>query len=153
GQEATSALDPTLGVAALVAQGEVYRDELDDAKRAIECFEAVLERDPAHLGALLSLEPLYAEVGNWEALARVYAMEARVLADPGARIAALRELARLQENRGVGNAEQARATHIAILQLSPAAAGALTALERLALSADDRQLLTHVDAKLGTALG
>jgi cellulose synthase operon protein C len=153
GQEATSAAEPTLAVAALLAQGEVLRDELDDARRAIGCFEAVLERDPAHLGALLALEPLYAELGNWDALARVYSMEARVLSEPSARIAALRELARLQESRGVGNIEQARATYIAILQLSPADTGALSALERLALGADDRQLLTHVDAKLGSTLG
>lgn len=150
--EAAGAGDPAIAVAALLAQGEIWRDALDDKRRAVECFEAVVQRDPAHLGALLALEPLYSELGNWEGLTNVYAAEARVLADPAARIAALRELARLQEAR-LNAPDQARATHIAILQLSPSDAGALAALERLALAADDHQLLTHVDAKLGTTLG
>lgn len=151
-REITSAKDPVVAMVALFRQGELYRDELNDPRRAIEAFEAVLSRDPSHLGALLALEPLYAEIGAWEALARVYATEARVLSDVGARVAALKELARLEETRGVGKPEELRAAYIAVLQLSPSDPGALAALERVALGAGDSQLLTHVDAKLGATL-
>ena len=57
------------------------------------------QRSPSHVEALLALEPLYSEKGAWESLAAAYAAEARVLSDPGARIAVLRELARLEERR------------------------------------------------------
>jgi len=151
-REAASATEPMIAVAAQFRLGEVYRDELADTLRAIEAFENVLAQDPSHLGALLALEPLYGEVGNWEALARIYATQARVLGDPSARVAALRELARLEELRGVGGADEIRGAYIAILQLAPSDPAALAALERLAISSGDSQLLTHVDAKLGAAL-
>jgi tetratricopeptide (TPR) repeat protein len=152
-REIGAAKDPVVAMLALFRQGEVYRDELGEVNRAIEAFEAVLSRDPSHLGALLALEPLYVEAGAWDSLARVYATEARVLSDVGARVAALKELARLQEVRGVGRPEELRAAYIAVLQLSPSDPGALAALERVALSSKDTQLLTHVDAKLGATLG
>lgn len=152
GKEARAARDPGLAVAALLREGEIWRDELDEPQRAVQCFESILERDPAHLGALLALEQLYAGLGTWDALARVYTMQARVLTDVGARVAALRELARLQEIKDVGSSEQVRQTYFAILQLVPNDLGALFALERVALASDDRQLLAHVDAKLGAAV-
>jgi tetratricopeptide (TPR) repeat protein len=151
-REANSARDPSMAIAALLRQGELWRFELEDRRRAMQCFEAVLERDPAHLGALLELESLYSELGAWEKLAGVYTTESRVLADPGARIAALRELARLQETKELVTSEQLRQTYFAILQLDPVDLGALIALERVALASRDTQLLSHVDAKLGAAV-
>ena len=151
-REASTARDPTMAIAALLRQGELWRFELDDRGRAVQCFEAVLERDPSHLGALLELESLYSELGAWESLAGVYTTESRVLADPGARIAALRELARLQDAKQLVTPEQLRQTYFAILQLEPADMGALLALEQLALASNDVQLLAHVDAKLGAAV-
>jgi tetratricopeptide (TPR) repeat protein len=151
-REAATAKDPLTAMAAQFQQAEIFRDELGDTKRAIESFEAVLSRDPSHLGALLGLEPLYVEISAWPELARAYATEARVFADPGARVAALRELARLEEARNVGSPEELRAAYIAILQLAPSDSGALTALERMAIEGGDRQLLMHVDAKLGATL-
>ncbi|HMJ15849.1 MAG TPA: tetratricopeptide repeat protein, partial [Polyangiaceae bacterium] len=93
-REAASAKDPMISVTAMLREGEIHRDELKDAQRAIKSFEAILERDPAHLGALLALEPLYASLGNWEALGRVYSTQSRVLGDVGARVAALRRFRR-----------------------------------------------------------
>jgi tetratricopeptide (TPR) repeat protein len=151
-REAASAKDPLVAMSAQFQQAEIFRDELSDTKRAIESFEAVLSRDPSHLGALMGLEPLYVETSSWAELAGTYATEARVFADPGARVAALRELARLEEARGVGTPEELRAAYIAILQLAPSDAGALGALERMAIDGNDRQLLMHVDAKLGATL-
>jgi hypothetical protein len=98
---------------------------------------------------LLALELLYAETENHAGLARVFATQARVFTDVGARVAALRELARLQENRGVGTPDEVRQAYLGVLQLLPDDIGALRDLERLALAGGDRQLLSHVDAKLG----
>jgi tetratricopeptide (TPR) repeat protein len=151
-REAATSRDPLLSITALLREAEVHRDELGDPARAIKCFEAVLERDPAHLGALLALEPLYASVGNWEALARVYAMESRLLTDVGARVAVLRELARISEHKLASPADELKQTYFAILQLVPTDIGTLSALERLALASGDTQLLAHVDAKLGAVI-
>lgn len=149
-KEANAARDPSMAVTALFRAGEVFRDEMNDPARAIQAFEKVLERDPAHLEAMLALEPLYAERGAWEELAKTYAAEARVLADPKARVAALRELARLMERRGLGDAEQIQQTYFSIMQLAPDDLGALLALERLALREQDGRLMAHVDVKLGS---
>jgi tetratricopeptide (TPR) repeat protein len=146
--EVKGAPDPAISVAALLRQAEVYRDELGDPVRAIACFEAVLERDPAHVEALLGLEPLYAEKGAWDALAQLYATEARVFSDAGARIAVLRELARLEERRAGEDYGPVREAELMVLQLSPSDPAALAALQRIALRAGDPGLVGQVDAQL-----
>jgi cellulose synthase operon protein C len=146
-KEAEASSDPKLAIAALLRAGEVWQAELGAAQKAIECFEAVLEKDPGHIDALLSLEALYAERSLWEQLAKVYATEARVFSEPGARIAALSELGRLEETKGVGSEDERKAAYFAILQLAPHDQAALSALERLALESGDASLLAHVDAK------
>jgi tetratricopeptide (TPR) repeat protein len=149
--EVKGAPDPAISVAALLRQAEVYRDELGDAAHAIACFEAVLERDPAHVEALLGLEPLYVEKGAWDALAKLYATEARVFSDSGARIAVLRELARLEERRAGDDLGAVRDAELMVLQLSPSDPAALAALQRLALRAGDPALVGQVDAQLANA--
>ncbi|HEV8549774.1 MAG TPA: tetratricopeptide repeat protein, partial [Polyangiaceae bacterium] len=148
---AKSEEDPALAVSALLRQGEVYRDELGDATRAVACFQAVLERDPSHVEALTALEPLYVEQQAWDALAGIYATEARVLGDPGARVAVLRELARLEERRAGDDLARVREAEMSVLQLSPSDPTALGALERLALKAGDPSLIGQVDAQLSGA--
>jgi cellulose synthase operon protein C len=146
-KEAEASADPKLAIGALLRAGEIWQTELGAAQKAIECFEAVLEKDPGHIDALLSLEALYAERSLWEPLAKVYATEARVLSEPGARIAALSELGRLEETKGVGTEDERKAAYFAILQLAPHDQAALSALERIALESGDASLLAHVDAK------
>ncbi|HYP86616.1 MAG TPA: tetratricopeptide repeat protein, partial [Polyangiaceae bacterium] len=146
-KEAQAGADPHLGVAAMLRAGEIWQTELSQPQKAIECFEAVLEKDPGHIEALLALESLYAERGMWEPLAKVYATEARVLSEPAARIAALSELGRLEESKGVGSEDERKAAYFAMLQLAPHDQAALSALERLALESGDASLLANVDAK------
>jgi tetratricopeptide (TPR) repeat protein len=146
-KEAEASTDAKLAIAALLRAGEIWQTELGAAQKAIECFEAVLEKDPGHIDALLTLESLYAERSLWEPLAKVYATEARVLSEPGARIAALSELGRLEETKGVGTDDERKAAYFAILQLAPDDQAALSALERVALESGDASLLAHVDAK------
>jgi tetratricopeptide (TPR) repeat protein len=146
-KEASGSADPHLGIAAMLRAGEIWQTELGAAQKAIECFENVLEKDPGHIEALLSLESLYAERSLWEPLAKVYATEARVLSEPSARIAALSELGRLEEAKGVGSDEERKAAYFAMLQLAPHDQAALSALERIALDSGDAGLLANVDAK------
>ncbi len=146
-KEAETSVDPKLGIAAQLRAGEIWQTELGAAQKAIECFESVLEKDPGHIDALLSLESLYAERSLWEPLAKVYATEARVLSEPSARIAALAELGRLEETKGVGSEDERKAAYFAILQLAPHDLSALSALERIALESGDASLLANVDAK------
>lgn len=148
-REAETAKDPKLAVAALLREGEVWRDELGEPVRAITCFEAVLVRDPGHVDALLALEPLYAERGAWDLLSQVLSSEARVFNDPVARVGALRELARIQEDFSAATPEQVQKSYFAILQLLPTDLAALRALEQRALREGDKKLLAHIDAKLG----
>ena len=151
-REAETAKDPKLAVAALMREGEVWRDELAEPVRAITCFEAVLVRDPGHIDALIALEPLYAERGAWDLLCQVLGAEARVFNDPVARVGALRELARIQEEFAGATPEQVRQSYFAILQLVPNDLAALRALEQRALREGDKKLLAHIDAKLGAII-
>ncbi len=151
-REIASAAEPTLAVAALMRRGEVYRDDLDVPGRALECFEAVLERDPAHLGALLALESLYTQMGTWEQLVEDFSTQARILGDAGARVAVLRELARVQEVKEIGGQDALQQTYFSILQLDPTDITTLRALERIALTKGDSKLLAHLDAKLAALL-
>ena len=151
-REVANASEPTLAVAALMRRGEVYRDDLDVPGRALESFEAVLEKDPAHLGALLAVESLYAQLGTWDQLVQTYTTQARVLGDTGARVAVLRELARVQESRNIGGSDELQQTYFAILQLDPTDVSILRELECIALARSDTKLLAHVDAKLAALL-
>ncbi len=147
-REASTATDPAIVIAALLHQGEIWRDQLKEPRKAIHCFDEVLKRDQKHLGALLALETLYAEVGAWEPLGQLYSLQSRVLGDPGARIAALRELARMEDNRDGRNLETLKQAHFAILQLAPTDPIALASLEQIAIETGDADLLAHVDAAL-----
>src|SRR5690606_30176888 len=129
--------------------GEVYRDELGNPGRAIECYQAVLDRDPGHLGALLALESLYSAATDQEGLKKVYTAQASVLGDVQARVAVLREFTRL-EAKSESDRAAVKQSYFSILQLAPTDITALTELEAVALEERDRQILAHVDAKLGS---
>ncbi|MCB9593572.1 MAG: tetratricopeptide repeat protein [Sandaracinaceae bacterium] len=149
-EEATAARDDATRVARLVRAGELWTHALDDPRRAVGCYERALQLAPGHLEALLSLEPLYRKLSRHDALAQVYGALARVLVDPGARVAALRELARIATK---SDPREARSVYEAILSLSPDDPGALEALEALALSVDDRELLARIDQRLCAKAG
>ena len=58
-----------LAIWALLRAGEVYRDDLGDPTRAVRAFEAVLERDPAQVEALLGGDLRKLKPGSKQALA------------------------------------------------------------------------------------
>ncbi|HEY3500743.1 MAG TPA: tetratricopeptide repeat protein, partial [Polyangiaceae bacterium] len=72
--------------------------------------------------------------------------------DPGARIAVLRERARLEERRASDDhLGPVRDAELTVLQLSPNDPAALAALERLALRSGDPTLVGQVDAQLASS--
>ncbi|MGE5180481.1 MAG: tetratricopeptide repeat protein [Acidobacteriota bacterium] len=147
-QETAVTDDTALTTSVLVRQGEVYRDKLDDPDLAIHCFEAVQQHEQGLIAALLALEPLYARANAFDKLATVYADMGAKLKDPGARIAALRELARLQQTKKLGTAHDRVRTYEAILKIDPDDEWALVALEELGRTMRDDAVLVDVYRRL-----
>jgi cellulose synthase operon protein C len=147
--EAKRTGDVCLGVGALLASAELWRDDLGDSARAAELLGAALERDPTNRGALLGLEWMHTELGNTRGLAAVLGAEARALGSVAGRAAALRELVELRKAEADGDPEELERLWLGVLDLSPMDTEALERLERLALARQDSGLLLHVDAKLG----
>ena len=150
-EEANLANDDATRITKLVRAGELWHHTLDDPRRAVGCYERALAIAPGHIESLLSLEQLYRRLSRHDALAKVYGSLARVLTDPGARVAALRELGRL--TIASEQPTEAREVFEAILGLSPDDPGALAALEAHALATDDRELLTRIDQRLVATAG
>ena len=147
-QEAEATTDKVRAVAMLMRQGEVYRDHLADPDLAVHCFEAALQHDFAAVPALLALEPLYAKAGGHTKLAGVYAEMGKRLADPGARIAALRELARLQREHKIGTYNDRARTYESILSIDPQDPWALAQLEEIGRGTRNDALLVEVYRRL-----
>ena len=143
--------DEVVTGAALLRQGAIWRDHLGDRERATQCFETLAGYDSGKLPALLALESLYSDAESWAALANAYAVESDSVADPAARAASLRALARVQEVKSIGSIEDLVATYEAILGVLPDDENALLALERIAGERKNRDALAMVYRKLGKA--
>ncbi|MBN2718541.1 MAG: tetratricopeptide repeat protein [Deltaproteobacteria bacterium] len=61
----------------LVQMGEILQERLDDAMRATEIYERVLERDSNHTRALSALAKLYEADGDWDKVAEVLNLAAQ----------------------------------------------------------------------------
>ncbi len=142
-REASATPDPELATAAEMRLGEIWAEELGDPRRAIQAYEAVLERAPTHLGAMLALEPLYQRSGQWKRLADLHRRELRVVGTTRAKLGVLRELARLQEMHD--DLGDPATTLNAILRLDGQDPEALDAIERIALDRGDLGALRAVD--------
>lgn len=147
-EEAAEQHDKGLSIGALLRAGEVWSDHIGDVRRAIGCYVKVLEKDAAHVGALLALEPLYRKAQAWPQLAALYKRQYDVLADRGAKTAALGERARVMERRRVGTRDELILVYDAILALRSDDYMALAGLERQALHGHDPRILASVDARL-----
>lgn len=136
--------DPSQRIVSLARKAQVF-ERLNKPRQAIQAWEDVRAIDSEHLGGLLALEQLYRQVGAWQALCDVYAIQAQVLEDPAGRVAALYELARLLEHQGLGDYDDIVAAYRRVLTIIPSDLGALIELERLAASRRDTELLREVD--------
>ncbi|MFK7988731.1 MAG: tetratricopeptide repeat protein [Sandaracinaceae bacterium] len=149
--EAEQAEAPAVAVARLLGAGSLLAVELDDPRRAVSCYERALEREPTNVAALLGLERLYRKLARHDERRTVCGSLARVLTDPGARITALRELARLSP--GEAHRKTRREIFEAITGLSPEDPMALEGLEAVALETGDWALLARVDQRLVATAG
>jgi len=97
--------------------GRVYERRLGDYSIAIDHYEEVLSREPAHAGAIGALEqlvldrdqrfriaevlePIYQAQDEWAKLVVIYDAQLAFIEDKDRRIYLLREIARLHEERG-----------------------------------------------------
>jgi tetratricopeptide (TPR) repeat protein len=145
--EAANANDPRLSVEALLRGGEILSERLAQDKAALGPYEAIRSAFPKHLDALLALEPLYRRGRAWESLADLYRSQAESFNDPGARVAALMEVARLIATRKVSDDDALREAYAAALEHVPSHRLALEGLESMALALQDRDLLADVDTR------
>lgn len=60
----------------------VWGDKLMDAEAALRCHKQILEIDPDHPITLKSMQKLYAELSDWDSLAKNLSRQAEVLTDP-----------------------------------------------------------------------
>ncbi len=148
-QEAAATDDAVQAASALLRQAEIYRDDLSDMALATSCFEAMADQDVGAIPGLLALEPLYVAADAWDKLAGMYATLSEKLADPGAKIAVLRELARVQDVRLSTPARRRVETYEAILSIDREDEAALVALERIGRAIRDDRTLGRVYARLG----
>src|SRR5439155_5727694 len=132
-----------LSILARLRAAEIYRDHLADPQRAIAAYEAVLELDPSHLGALIALEPLYAELGQADKLTQCLMGQARIVENGFARAAVLRELARLEEVRMAAVPGDIAERYLTIVRVAPGDTSALSALERVAIAHKSWGLLSQ----------
>jgi tetratricopeptide (TPR) repeat protein len=142
--------DPHTRIDALLGQAKVL-EEVKNAAEAAKLYEEVLAMDGNQIGALLSLERIYADLGRHAELARVYELQAQVFTHPQSRVAALRELGRVQETHRLTEPGDVIKTYLSIAQLAPADAEVLATLERLAISQQDWTLVSQVDSQLAAS--
>ncbi len=75
----------------------LYRDQLAEPERAINCFQAVIDIDPGNLSALEELESLYYATQDFDALYRNLSRQADVTMDPDRQADLLSQQATLAE--------------------------------------------------------
>jgi len=135
----------------LLKVAELQERRLEDVDGALATYTEVLERTPRNLQALGALGRLHRSRGAWDPLVAVLLREAGLRTDPRDRADVLFEAASLREHP-LEDVEAATETYEEVLRLSPAHAGALRALERLASARGDSQaLLAAVERMAQTA--
>ena len=126
---------------------EIELGHLQGPERAIEALCEVLDLDRAQVAAKDSLEALYGEREDWDALIGVYRLKLDFATAQDDRIELLGKTAQIQE-RMLQSLEDAVVTYGQILELSPQNLYAITSLERLYPQvADHAGLLSILERK------
>ncbi|TNF38434.1 MAG: tetratricopeptide repeat protein [Deltaproteobacteria bacterium] len=116
--------------------GHVQADKLESADDAIFTWHRVLEWDPAELDALVQLDRLYSQQGDWFNLLDVLRKTQDLVEQPGWEDAQFR-IAKLFENEDqLADITQAIDAHGALLAKNPAHAGATGALKTILAERD-----------------
>lgn len=123
----------------------IYDEEFLDHRNAICAWEAILEIDKTHAGALAALPRHYRSLDRWEPLAEFYERQARVLTDPKKELDVRLALGRVLAEQ-LGSPERAMVAYERVLELDAHHSGALEALARL------RETVGDADAALSAIL-
>ena len=116
-------------VALLIKLGELRRDKLGKPGDAALAYEAILERQPGHAGALAALETLYDRLGREKDLLRVLELRAESIADGRERAALFGRIAEVKHSRN--DVDGAIAAFMAAFQADPGDRQTFTAMEKL----------------------
>lgn len=115
---------------------EVWGDRLMDAEAALRCHQQILEIDPDHPLTLKSMQKLYAEVQDWDSLAKNLARQVEVLESPEEQVRVHAAAGELYAEE-LGDNAQAISHWLAVVEHEPMHAEAVTALDVL-LTAEER---------------
>ncbi|MBK9754844.1 MAG: tetratricopeptide repeat protein [Nannocystis sp.] len=108
----------------------IARERLGRPEDAQRYLRKIIELEPTNRAAMASLEEIYTATEQWQDLATIYNIRLGVTTDPGARLATLRRLGILQEQR-IGDLDQAIDTYKQIQAQVPSDAEAMDSLTRL----------------------
>ncbi|MBI3179401.1 MAG: hypothetical protein HYZ27_07045, partial [Deltaproteobacteria bacterium] len=126
----------------------VWSDHLMDAEAALRCHQQILEIDPDHPISLKSMQKLYAEVQDWDSLAKNLQRQAEVLTSKEDQVRVHAAAGKLYAEE-LGDNAIAIDHWLKVVEVNPAHGEANQALEVL-LSAEERwdELATHYQRML-----
>jgi tetratricopeptide (TPR) repeat protein len=114
----------------------VYDEEFLDHEKAASAWEAVLQVDPAHEGAITALIRHCRALDRWEDVAALYERHLKLTGDPEQRLELALARGRVLAEQ-IGSPERAMAAYEMVLQIKSEHAGALEALAKLRETAGD----------------
>ncbi|HIN86846.1 MAG TPA: tetratricopeptide repeat protein, partial [Myxococcales bacterium] len=113
----------------LMRMGTLSDEQLDDIEEAERNFQAVLDLDPEHLGALNALQKIYSAQERYNDLITICERKAALPIEVSERIDLYREIAATAEE--TEDSDKAESSWRAVLKLDAADVEALLALERI----------------------
>lgn len=116
-------------IPARMAAASLYQGPLDNAERALETYQGVLEIDSLHAGAEEALEKLYLSMGRAEDVLRIIQGKLERTSDEPKRLELLRRSGDIY--REVGRAEEAIEAYREVVAAGQASPAVLTALAAL----------------------
>jgi tetratricopeptide (TPR) repeat protein len=136
----------------LLETGSVFRLEVKDRQRAIDCYKRIIELDPADLQAIAQLDELYEETESWHELLHVLEREADVATEPNDVLAFRFRSGRLWEQK-LENVPKAIEFYRGILDANPEHLPSIEALEVLMTSGREALAAAAVLAPLYESMG
>jgi tetratricopeptide (TPR) repeat protein len=85
-RKAEAVVDPDARKDLFTAMGRVYETQLDDADKAIDVYQRVLEIDPDDLPALSHLDGLFEATSQWRDLLQVLERQSELVTEEGPRV-------------------------------------------------------------------
>jgi tetratricopeptide (TPR) repeat protein/tRNA A-37 threonylcarbamoyl transferase component Bud32 len=114
----------------------IYDEEFLDHEHAAKAWEAVLDIDNAHDGALSALSRHYRALDRWEDVVSLYERHLKLVTETPRRLELTLARGRVLAEQ-IGSPERAMSAYEAVLEIDPEHAGALEALARMRESAGD----------------